>query len=199
MPSSETQRGEELVIGILVGGASRRMGGQPKGLLPAPGGQERIVPRLLRLAEETLPGAVQVLVGTHDAYAELGVPMLGDALPGAGPVAGLVSLLRHASVVGRREALLLACDLPHLTAELLLGLARYEFAGLALAPRIDGRFQPLFARYGVEALSLAEQALLGPDRSFQALLRSLNASVFPLTPAEERALVDWDEPGDLSE
>jgi len=199
MPSSEARPGAELVVGVLVGGASRRMGGRPKGLLPAPGGQERIVPRLLRLTEETLPGALRVLVGRQDAYAELGVPMLDDAAAAAGPLAGLVSLLRHARAVGRAEALLLACDLPHLTPALLGKLADVELTALALAPRLDGRFQPLFARYKLEALALAEQALTGADRSLQGLLRSLDASVLLLTPAEERALVDWDQPGDVSE
>jgi molybdenum cofactor guanylyltransferase len=198
MPTSESPRFEQLLVGVLVGGASRRMGGQPKGLLFAPGGRERLVPRLLRLASEALPGAGQVLVGRQEAYSGLGVPQLEDATPAAGPLGGLVSLLRAAKRAGRSEVLLLASDLPHLTAELMQRLASFELEALAVAPRIDGRFEPLFARYQVAALQLAEEALDAPDRSLQALLRQLNASAFPLHDGDLAELVDWDEPGDVN-
>jgi len=199
MPTSEAVELAAPLVGILVGGRARRMGGQPKGLLRAPGGTERIVPRLLRLCQEALPGARCVLLGGNSAYAELGVPLLDDAAPGAGPLAGLVSLLRAAQAEGRSEVMLLAGDLPRLTAELIERLRSAELPGLALAPMIDGRYQPLFARYGAASLPLAEAALASPDRSLQALLRRLNAVTFPLSLADHAALVDWDEPADISE
>jgi molybdenum cofactor guanylyltransferase len=198
MPTSEPAEFAWLLVGVLVGGASRRMGGQPKGLLPVPGTSERIVPRLLRLTSEVLPGAGMVLVGRHPAYAALPVAALEDARPEAGPLAGLVALLRAAKAEGRREALLLASDLPHLTGELLRRLAAFELDSRALAPRIEGRYQPLFARYSVEALDLAEEALRQSDRSLQGLLRRLDARVFPLASTDHAALVDWDEPADMT-
>lgn len=199
MPTSEPVIGAAPLIGILVGGAARRMGGKPKGLLLAPGGRERIVPRLLRLCREALPAAPCVLLGQHAAYAGLGVPILDDAVPGAGPLAGLVSLLRSAEREGRSEVLLLAGDLPRLTAVLVRRLCADEMQGLALAPLIDGRYEPLFARYSAACLPLAEEALIGSDRSLQALLRRLQARAFPLLPTDLAELVDWDEPADVSD
>jgi molybdopterin-guanine dinucleotide biosynthesis protein A len=199
MPNSEPSHFEHLLVGVLIGGASLRMGGQPKGLLPVPGSRERIVPRLLRLSKETLPGAGRLLVGRHAAYADIEVPQLDDATPAVGPLGGLVALLRAARAGGQSEVLLLASDLPHLSAELLLRLAVFETSALAVAPWIDGRYQPLFARYRVTGLALAEEALDAPDRSLQALLRALGASAFPLDAADLAALVDWDEPADVTE
>jgi molybdopterin-guanine dinucleotide biosynthesis protein A len=198
MPSSDLAGFEWLLVGVLVGGASRRMGGQPKGLLPVPGSSERIVPRLLRLTHEALPGAGVVLVGRHPAYTHLSVSVLDDATQEAGPLAGLVALLRAAKAEGRREVLLLASDLPHLKSDLLRRLAEFETTAWAVAPRMDGRYQPLFARYATLALELAEDALEASDRSLQALLRRLTAVDFPLSSADRAALVDWDEPGDIT-
>ena len=82
------------LCGIFVGGASRRMNGHPKGLLPCEPGGETIVGRLVRIVQALeLP---VVLVGQHEAYRPLGLPMLADQPPGVGPLGGLCALLRHA-------------------------------------------------------------------------------------------------------
>lgn len=188
---------EDLLVGVLVGGASSRMGGQPKGLLPVPGGRERIVPRLLRLTQEALPGAERVLLGRHGAYLDLGVSVLEDAMPGAGPLAGLVSLLRAAQASQKRHVLLLAGDLPRVSADLLVRLATFDADVPAVAPTPDGFFEPLFARYALSCLLDAERALASDNRSLQALLRRLQAASFPLTAEERSLLVDWDEPADI--
>jgi molybdopterin-guanine dinucleotide biosynthesis protein A len=188
---------DDVLVGVLVGGASRRMGGQPKGLLLAPGGQERIVPRLLRLTQEALPGAECVLLGRHAAYLDLGVTLLNDASSGAGPLAGLVSLLRRAGELKKAQVLLLAGDLPRLSAALLVRLASFEADAPAVAPAPDGFFEPLFARYAPSCLQAAERALASDNRSLQALLRQLGAAPFPLSVEERALLVDWDEPADI--
>lgn len=188
---------DDLLVGVLVGGASSRMGGQPKGLLLAPGGRERIVPRLLRLSQEALPGAERVLLGHHAAYLDLGVPVLDDATSGAGPLAGLVSLLRRAREQRKERVLLLAGDLPRLSAALLVRLASFEMAAVAVAPAPDGFFEPLFARYALSCLPEAERALASDNRSLQSLLRRLCAAPFPLSAEERSLLVDWDEPADI--
>lgn len=201
MPTSDLEHRlrsfEDLLVGVLVGGASSRMGGQPKGLLPVPGGRERIVPRLLRLTQEALPGAERVLLGRHAAYLELGVPVLEDAMPGAGPLAGLVSLLRAAQSGQKGHVLLLAGDLPRLSADLLVRLATFDSEAPAVAPTPDGFFEPLFARYAPSCLPDAERALASDNRSLQALLRRLRAASFPLTAEDRSLLVDWDEPADI--
>src|SRR5437867_5470202 len=101
------------LAGIFVGGASRRMGGRPKGLMLAPSG-ETIVARWQRMFDEL--GIASVLVGRHDAYMTLGIECLDDEPPGTGPIGGLVALLARAQ--GRR-AIAVACDMPFVSERLL--------------------------------------------------------------------------------
>ena len=70
------ERPKPILAGILLGGASSRMG-RAKGLLPAPDGAPTLVARWVRLFESmTLPC---VLVGERSEYAPLGLPLLADA------------------------------------------------------------------------------------------------------------------------
>jgi molybdenum cofactor guanylyltransferase len=201
------------LVAIFVGGASRRMGGHPKGLLRAPGGGT-IVERWRSLA--TTVGLSSVLVGDAGAYAHLGVEIIRDEIPEAGPLGGLVGVLRS-----RPEAQVVAaaCDMPYVTADLLRRLAFSESDAAVLAPwrQKDERYEPLFARYDrARVLPLAQRQLTGAggqrqltgtggavgaigavgDRSLQKLLRDAGARPFTLSDEEWPLLADWDEPAD---
>jgi molybdenum cofactor guanylyltransferase len=180
------------LVGLFVGGAARRMGGAAKGLLPAPGG-ETIVERWRALC-----GTVElrcVLVGEADAYAGLEIERIADARPGAGPLGGLVGLLRAQPAA---PVVAVACDMPYVTEALLRRLAFSTSVAAALAPWRNDLFEPLFARYDpARVLPLAERQLAGHDLSMQRLLREAGAERFPLSAEEWPLLADWDEPGDL--
>jgi len=165
------------------------MGGQPKGLLRAPSG-EPIVERWRTLAGSV--GLSSVLVGNAAAYAHFGMEAIADELPGAGPLGGLVALLRSRP---EDQIVAVACDMPHVTAGLLNRLAFSETDAAVLAPWRDGRYEPLFARYDrVRVCPLATQRLAGADRSLQKLLRAAGTQVLPLSEEEWPLLADWDEP-----
>jgi molybdopterin-guanine dinucleotide biosynthesis protein A len=165
------------------------MGGQPKGLLRAPTG-ETIVERWRNLAQAV--GLPCVLVGDAGAYAALGLENVSDARPGAGPLAGLVALLRARP---QAHVVAVACDMPYVTAPLLERLAFSESEASVLAPWRDDRYEPLFARYdSARVLPLAEAQLGGSDQSLQRLLRAAGAQAFALSEAEWPLLTDWDEP-----
>lgn len=185
-----------LVSGIVVGGASSRMG-RPKGLLPPPDGSaSTLVERLARVIEEAnLPRPF--LVGAHSAYEHLGYSSLEDAAPGAGPLAGVVSALREAARTGAVGAVVVACDLPFVDASLVQRLATEPAPSGVLCPFVDGFFQPLFARYEVGVLESFERDLKAQKLSFQPLLRELGASRLALDERERQLLVDWDSPDDL--
>lgn len=179
------------LLAIFVGGASSRMGGHPKGLLPTPDGRS-IVERWRDLGAEV--GSRSVLVGDARAYAHLGVESVGDEVAGAGPLAGLCGVLRARADA---QIIAVACDMPFVTAALLRRLAFAESNAPILAPRRDGRYEPLFARYDrARVLPLAERQLAGGDRSLQKLLRDAGARDFVLSDDEWPLLADWDEPAD---
>jgi molybdopterin-guanine dinucleotide biosynthesis protein A len=165
------------------------MGGRPKGLLLAPTG-ETIVERWRDLARTV--GLPCVLVGDAGAYAKLGIDNVADARAGAGPLAGLVALLRARA---EPRVVAVACDMPYVTAPLLERLAFAEPDAAVLAPLRDGRYEPLFARYErARVLPLAEAQLDGGDRSLQKLLRAAGAQPLALSEQEWPLLTDWDEP-----
>ncbi len=85
-----------------------------------------------------------------------GLPIVVDAVPDRGPLGGL-----HAALCAYpdRAALLVACDMPRLDpAALRLLLAESPDADVAL-PRVDGRDQPLHARYGPACRPVATRLL----------------------------------------
>lgn len=126
------------------------MGGQPKGLL--------------RIRELTLIGRwcdvlgrlglSPVLIGRHEAYAELGLTLIADDPPGIGPLGGIVALLRTA---GDATVLALACDMPHVTGALVERLLAAPEATV-VAPRIGEKWEPLCARYDAPRVLLIARA-----------------------------------------
>jgi molybdopterin-guanine dinucleotide biosynthesis protein A len=183
-------------VGIFVGGRSTRMGGKPKGLLPAPDSGEALVVRSCRLARAA--GLSPCLIGAAEAYRALlpDLEVVADAPGGIGPLGGLLGLVRSA---GAAPVLALACDMPHITQELLARLAGEEASGDVLSPRGEsGLWEPLCARYdGARVSAPLERAVAAGVRSFQRLFTQLQVSELALAPHERAALVDWDRPEDI--
>jgi molybdopterin-guanine dinucleotide biosynthesis protein A len=186
------------LVGIFVGGSATRFGGVAKGLLRATPDGPTIVEHLLAASAEAMPGADVRLVGAHPAYGSLGMPTLVD--PAAiGPMGGLLALLA-AAAAEHVPAVALACDMPFVTVELLRRLSSYAPSAAATAPRRDGRWHPLFARYLPgpalpAARACVREGRLGLYCVFQRL--GPDAVELPLSEAEAAALRDWDEPGDV--
>lgn len=186
--------------GILVGGLGSRMGGVAKGLLRARPDGPSLVERLRTELERACPNSQIVLVGQRTEYAALGLPMLADTVNGIGPLAGLEALLLDARLNGAGHALAVACDLPFVGAELLRRLCVESPATLALAPKQDGRWQPLCARYSVtEGLAVIDALRARGERALFRVLEELDATELVLGEAERAQLIDWDRPEDVSE
>lgn len=145
---------------ILAGGFSSRMG-QDKGLLLF--GNEPLVAVTARLLE-TLVREVTV-IGGPERYNHLGLRVLPDRVMSAKHGAPLQTpLLGVASALSTSDArwnLILACDLPYLTAEWLewlLDRAERSCAQI-LMPRTANGIEPLAAVYRRECLAPILQAL----------------------------------------
>jgi molybdenum cofactor guanylyltransferase len=180
-----------ITVGIFVGGRARRMGGAAKGLLPLPDGTT-VIAHTLGLVHGI--DARVVLVGKSDAYPQE-LPRLPDPDGDSGPLGGLLSLLEHA---GSGPVLALACDMPYLTGELLGRLAAHPSTAPAVAPKRDGIWEPLFARYDAgRAVDVVRARLAWRQLSLQGLLDELGADELPLLPGERRLLDDWDRPEDI--
>jgi molybdopterin-guanine dinucleotide biosynthesis protein A len=168
------------------------MGGAPKGLMRTPGG-ETIVGRWRSVFDAL--GIPVVLVGAHDGYASLALEMLADDPPGIGPLGGLVALLMRA---GTARAIAVACDMPYVSRALVERLARAPSAAAIIAPRRDGRWEPLFARYDAPlVLPIARTRIAAGRHALQGLLDEARADELPLAPEEMGELRDWDSPSDV--
>jgi molybdopterin-guanine dinucleotide biosynthesis protein A len=183
-----------IVAGVFVGGAGKRMGGRAKGLLEAPEGGT-VLERWLALLQ--IAGVDQVvLVGRHDAYASLGLETIGDDPPGIGPIGGLAALLER---TGRGAALALACDMPYVSRTLVGRLLSSGDAPAAVAPRRNGLWEPLCARYDAERLlPLVRRRIAAGRHALQPLLQEAGAVELPLEPGEANELRDWDTPEDIA-
>jgi molybdopterin-guanine dinucleotide biosynthesis protein A len=177
--------------GIFVGGKSSRMGGRAKGLLPAPDGR----PLVLRLAAVVGPLAEVLLVGEGPEYAALGFSSVADDPPGIGPLGGLLGLLRHAK---SGPVLAIACDMPRVSTAVVEALLGSPAAAPIVAPRRDGRWEPLLARYdAARVVPVAmEQARRG-TLSLQRLLDAAGAVALPADAYDPSVLEDWDSPEDV--
>ena len=160
---------------LLAGGKSSRMGTN-KALLRFASGEtvvERIVARLRPLCAELL-----IVTNTPAEYEFLGLPMFGDAYPGASALGGICTGLLHA---GSNRALVLSCDLPLVNAALLEHLLAVPFDYDLLVPFIAGRQQPLHAIYARACLPAMQAQIESGDLKIVRLLDTLRGRILTET------------------
>ncbi len=113
MPANNST-GLSITAVILAAGASRRMGGEDKGLLTLKGR-----PLIAHVLEHLTPQCNEIFLNTRHnqpAYAAFGYPLIEDTLPGGlGPLAGLLSALEHSH---NDFVLSVPCDTPNLPDDL---------------------------------------------------------------------------------
>jgi len=173
---------------ILAGGVSSRMG-REKGLLEF--GGEPLIVRTARLIEPLVTEVT--LVGPRERYAALGLRVISDLKIGRGegmepvrtPLVGIASALNAAKMPWN---LILACDLPYLTAawlDWLLSRAVDSSAQIVM-PRTSGGLEPLAAVYRRECAAPIAAAL---ERGIRKVTDALDEFQMELLPEN-----DW---GDL--
>jgi molybdopterin-guanine dinucleotide biosynthesis protein A len=150
---------------LLTGGASRRFGA-PKAEVQVDG--ERLADRNARLLAAVAAPVLEVGPGYS------GLDAVREDEPGAGPLAGVAAggAALTARGAGEQSVLVLAVDLPFVDPAFLHTLAAAPAAD-AVVPRVDGRAQPLCARYSPAALARAALLVDAGARSMQALLDAL--------------------------
>lgn len=126
---------------IVAGGRGRRLGGLDKSELVI--GGRRIIERQLAVLGQVVPH-VLVVTDDHHRFRTSGLQVCGDFLPGAGPLGGLHTALTRSP--GRR-ILVIAGDLPFLSAAFLRHLAARAPHADAVVPRNAAGLQPLCAVY----------------------------------------------------
>jgi len=181
---------------VLAGGLSRRMG-RNKALLQI--GGLSLVERQVALLGSRFS---EISISANDAanYAFLRIPVVPDAFPGKGPLAGLHAAFLRSS---REAILLLACDLPNVPPELFDVLLR-EIDGFdAVVPRTaDMRSHPMCALYRRSCLRIVERNLSRGDSRFGSVLEDPELNIRWLLPVEggfqDSDLLNLNTPEDLA-
>ncbi len=183
---------DRVIAGVFIGGAGRRMGGCAKGLLEVPGGGQLVERWLGLLRDAGVPRVL--LVGRHAGYEHLGLEAIDDEPAGVGPIGGLAALLRRS---GASPALALACDMPFVSPAIVGALLSAPDAPI-VAPRNDGLWEPLCARYDARRVLPSLLRRLGAGQhSLQPLLTEAGAVELPLDRQQAATLRDWDTPEDV--
>lgn len=180
---------------VLCGGRSRRMG-TDKALLPVDG-----VPMARRVADAVLAaGAAEVLAigGDASGLGALGLRVVPDDMPGAGPLPATTTALRAA---GQPVVLVVSCDLvapsPPAMAAVAASLGAAAPEVHAAVPLVDGHDQWTHAAWRIGAASVLEDLQARGVTSLRRAADGLRlVRVHDLDPA---AVADADTPTALRE
>jgi molybdenum cofactor guanylyltransferase len=155
---------------VLAGGASRRMG-QHKALLPYRG--TTLVEHVAKIVAEAA-GSV-ALIGDPGQLGHLGLPVFPDELPSYGPASGIYTALR---VTTTDWNLVVACDMPAVTADLLRALlVRTETAerNCVAATGAYGQPEPLCAIYHRRCLPALTRAIRDKQLRMRDFVKEIGA------------------------
>jgi molybdopterin-guanine dinucleotide biosynthesis protein A len=134
---------------ILAGGRARRLGGRDKSRLVI--GGRTILERQLDVLRRLVPRIV-IVANAPEQFVD-GVPVLADALPECGSLGGIYTAVANAG----GPVLILACDMPFVTAPFLARIIEAGQEADIAIPRGHDGYQPLCAHYAA--------ACAGPLRS----------------------------------
>lgn len=196
MPDPETQI--TLCGLILAGGRARRLGGVEKGLADWQGR-----PLVATAVEALRPHCGTLLISANrrlSDYRSYSDKVISDApeFDDAGPLAGLLSGLRCARELGFFGVLVMPCDTPAVTADIMGELAesaRQDPQRIVLA-RVSDRLHPLHGYYPAHLVDALQRDLEQGGRKVMAFAgaqdpRYLDLSVEPETFRNLNAPEDW--------
>jgi acetylornithine deacetylase/succinyl-diaminopimelate desuccinylase-like protein/molybdopterin-guanine dinucleotide biosynthesis protein A len=182
---------------LVAGGRASRMAGAAKGLLRA--GGVPIAARTLGLFRELFGSAI-VVANDPQPYADLGVPVVGDLIPGRGAPGGL-----HAALSAARTEWVFAaaCDMPFVEARGVAFLAERRAGARAVLVRFRDRLEPLHAFWARSCLPDLERLLRSGEPSFREVAEAVGARIvdeaeWRLVDPEGRAFENVNTPEDAS-
>jgi molybdenum cofactor guanylyltransferase len=187
-----------IAAAVIAGGPARRMGGAVKAALQLGG---RSIAEHQLEALRPLFARVVAVANEPAPWARLGVEVVRDARPGEGPLGGL-----HAALAATGDCAAVVCvggDMPFLSAPLLELLRDVAPDAEAVAARVNGRAEPLLARYAQRCLPLVERRLAAGELAVHALLGQLAVAwieedALRAVDPELRALTNVNTPEDLA-
>ncbi len=191
---------DQTACALLVGGKSSRMG-EDKSLLIRQANAGPLYQSQLEKLRQVSPLAILLSVRPGQEFPALDadVEIVPDTAADRGPLAGLSACLEKSPAPW---LLLLAVDLPRITAPFLNGMvSQAEKKACGIVPRIDGRWEPLAAVYPRSLLKKARQHLAEGKLSLQGFIDEALADGLvvarEVTPSERPLFLNLNTPEDL--
>ena len=169
---------------ILAGGRARRLGGIDKSALVV--GARSILDRQLSLLRDLTPH-ILIVGADRSRVSATDVPVVADRIAGAGSLGGLYTALMEAPT---EQVLVIACDMPFLTAPFLMRLAARGVDVDVAVPRSAAGRHPLCASYARRAAAHLRARIESGDLRVREALDGLD--VRELGPDE---LAEFDQDG----
>ncbi len=167
---------------VLAGGAARRYGGLPKGLMDL--GGRRILDRVVESLAAVIGEPPIVIANAPEGPTwRPDLPTIPDVRPDCGSLGGIYT----AVATGGGPVLCVAWDMPFVTAELLRALANGSAGYDAYLPESDGRrgVEPLCAVYGPACRPAIERQLERGDLRAIGFHRDVQVGTLPLERVRE--------------
>lgn len=181
---------------VLAGGRSTRMG-MDKAEIELRG--ETLLGRVWRLVDDLVAPA---WVCCSRAQPRPGYPCLTDEREGEGPARGVVGALKAAQAHRAERVLILACDLPYLSRELLIRLLdvpdRPGILATVYASAVTGRAEMLVGVYRVPALPVLLAGLERGERSLFRLVPPERLEMLPYGPSSAPLFLNCNTREDLA-
>jgi molybdopterin-guanine dinucleotide biosynthesis protein A len=186
-----------IAAAIVAGGLARRFDGQDKSRLIVEG--RTIITRQVAILQQ-VAGTIVIVANDAGRFADLGLPVYADRVPGAGAIGGIDAAL-HATAADR--VIVVACDLPFLHAGVLARLVERAGQGDGAWVRTPRGVEPLLACYRQRARARVRAEIEAGRLKAGALGSVLSMAELGLDElaefgAPERLLANINTPGDYA-
>ncbi|HEY6331154.1 MAG TPA: molybdenum cofactor guanylyltransferase [Blastocatellia bacterium] len=162
---------------VIAGGKSSRMG-RDKAWLEIDG--EPMIRRVIR-AMEPVTANISIIANGPE-YASLGLPVFADSNVAIGPIEAIRNSLEHCST---DYALLVACDMPFVTSDLLEFLLADPTGYEAVVPLDqEGNLEPLCAVYSAGVLSAVTAIIKAGQRKPSLIYDLVKTRIVPFSEIE---------------
>jgi molybdopterin-guanine dinucleotide biosynthesis protein A len=182
---------------ILAGGRSQRMG-RDKAMLNIDG--KSLLTRQMDLVHQRGPEELFISGRPGVNYAVPGCVVLHDGFADAGPLGGIERALGR---VRSPLLLVLAVDMPEMTAEILGDLASQCTDSRGAVPRVGGRCEPLAAFYPKAAWRIASSMLAADCKAAtqfaERCVQSGLADFYEWDTSSAHHFTSWNRPADVRE
>ena len=180
---------------ILAGGESRRMS-RDKAWVEIEG--QPLIARAVSTVRDSGINEVYISGRAGTDYSALRCSVLLDQGPGAGPLSGIERALDSTQAP---LTLVLAVDLPRMTAAFLQKLVERCDPLTGVIPKLRGQLEPLAAIYPKRCLLIVRDCLLRCQfaaRDFAEACRFYRAvKTFPVPRSDMRCFENWNSPSDV--